>query len=67
MLISNISLIGWWYAGSMLVLNLSAELLKLGFGFAMDEPLLFVDQSASLVRTSDGVAPDSRNAAKVTA
>ena len=51
----------------MLVLNLSAELLKLGFGFAMAEPLLFVDQSASLVRTSDGVAPDSRNAAKVTA
>ena len=41
-------------------------LIKLVFGFVMIEPLLLVVQSASMARTSDGVAPLSRSAVSVT-
>jgi hypothetical protein len=50
------------------LLAIGDGLIKLGFGFAMAEPLRFRIQSeASLARTSDGVAPASRRLASVTA
>ena len=41
-------------------------LIKLVFGFIMFEPLLVALQSASMARTSEGVAPDARNSVSVT-
>jgi len=68
----GLSVLAWLGAGMALHLPLPLiaigdGLLKLGFGFAMAEPLFHAVQSSSRARMSDGVAPASRKAASVTA
>ncbi|GEM_PF-978115 len=68
----GLSVLAWLGVGMTLHLPLPLiaigdGLLKLGFGFAMAEPMLFAVQSSSRALMSEGVAPDSRNAASVTA
>jgi len=66
-----LSVLAWLGVGHLLHLSLQVTavgdgLLKLGFGGIMARPLLPALQSASRLRTSDGVAPLSRNEASVT-
>jgi uncharacterized membrane protein len=65
------SVLGWLGVGHLLhlplpLLAIGDGLLKLVFGFVMIEPLLIAHQSASIARTSEGVAPDARRLASVT-
>jgi uncharacterized membrane protein len=68
----GVSVLAWLGAGHVLHLPLQLlvigdGLIKLGFGFAMSEPLLYVCQRPSRALTSEGVAPASRSEASVTA
>jgi uncharacterized membrane protein len=68
----GLAVLAWLGIGATLHLPLPLMaagdgLIKLGFGLAMAEPLLFAGQTPSLARTSEGVAPSSRRLASVTA